>query len=250
MVNRIVNTRFPKLNTDNLVINSVQIDTSNSSTGQSLVFDGTKFAPSTISGGATVSNTAPSTPSVGDLWFDSTSASTYVYYDSSWVAVGPAIPDQIGELIAAKGDLIVANTASTATRLPVGSNGALLVANSSTTTGLEWSTSLTTRVTNLENLQIQAVSANSSIETAWAGKLIVLSPSANTTITFSTPALNMSLGSQLLFLNNSSFDITFAGSGVTLNTKSGQLKMDGQYSVVSFVKTDSTVFTGFGALKA
>lgn len=139
MINRVVNKRFPNLDTDNLVINSVQIDTSNASTSQALVFDGTKFAPGSVGGGATVSNTAPSSPSVGDFWFDSTDATTYVYYDSSWVAVGPAIPDQIGELIEAKGDLIVANTASTATRLGVGTNGYYLKANSSTATGLEWS---------------------------------------------------------------------------------------------------------------
>jgi hypothetical protein len=37
----------------------------------------------------TVSDTAPSSPSQGDLWFDSTTAITYVYYDSYWVEVGP-----------------------------------------------------------------------------------------------------------------------------------------------------------------
>ena len=41
-------------------------------------------------GGAsvTVSSTAPSTPSAGDLWFDNDTAATFIYYDSSWVEIG------------------------------------------------------------------------------------------------------------------------------------------------------------------
>lgn len=91
-----------------------------------------------------VSPTAPSSPAEGDLWFDSSEAATYVYYDSFWVAIGPGIPNQIEEIIAAKGDLIVADTPSTAIRLGVGSNGQVLTANSSTTSGLSWSNPLST----------------------------------------------------------------------------------------------------------
>jgi hypothetical protein len=38
-----------------------------------------------------VSETAPATPSAGDLWFNSTNLVTYIYYDSSWVELSPAI---------------------------------------------------------------------------------------------------------------------------------------------------------------
>ncbi len=34
------------------------------------------------------SATAPSTPSPGDIWFNTTTGSTYIYYDSYWVGVG------------------------------------------------------------------------------------------------------------------------------------------------------------------
>jgi hypothetical protein len=37
------------------------------------------------SGGITSSDTAPSSPSVGDQWFNSSTGKTYVYYDSYWV---------------------------------------------------------------------------------------------------------------------------------------------------------------------
>jgi hypothetical protein len=38
----------------------------------------------------TVSDTAPNSPTVGDLWFNSSNAATYIYYDSTWVEVGGA----------------------------------------------------------------------------------------------------------------------------------------------------------------
>ena len=36
-------------------------------------------------GSLTVSDTPPSSPTEGDLWYNSTDGSTYVYYDSFWV---------------------------------------------------------------------------------------------------------------------------------------------------------------------
>ncbi len=39
-------------------------------------------------GGATVSDTAPASPTAGQIWFNSANAKTFVYYDSSWVEVG------------------------------------------------------------------------------------------------------------------------------------------------------------------
>lgn len=35
----------------------------------------------------TVSDTAPAEPEIGDLWFDSSEAITYIYYDSFWVDI-------------------------------------------------------------------------------------------------------------------------------------------------------------------
>lgn len=54
--------------------------------------DGTTYSELGSGSGAslTVSDTAPSTPNEGDLWFDSTTAKTYVYFDSSWVEIGGA----------------------------------------------------------------------------------------------------------------------------------------------------------------
>jgi hypothetical protein len=40
--------------------------------------------------GVTVSDTAPVSPSNGDLWFNSASAATFIYYDSQWIEIGGA----------------------------------------------------------------------------------------------------------------------------------------------------------------
>jgi hypothetical protein len=49
--------------------------------------DGTNYTE-LGAGGATVSSSAPSTPTTGSLWFDSDDGKTYVYYDSAWVEIG------------------------------------------------------------------------------------------------------------------------------------------------------------------
>ena len=48
-------------------------------------------------GSITVSTTAPEEPGEGDLWFNSTNATTYIYYDGFWVEQSPAIAGPKGE---------------------------------------------------------------------------------------------------------------------------------------------------------
>jgi hypothetical protein len=60
----------------------------------------------TISAGVTVSETAPSSPSTGDQWFNSGNGKSYVYYDSFWVEVGvggATVPDMLNPLLLAFG---------------------------------------------------------------------------------------------------------------------------------------------------
>lgn len=70
-------------------------------------------------------------------------------------------------LVDAKGDLLVGTAADTADRLAVGTNGHVLVANSSTTTGLEWQAASSGSMTSLfsgslsgSSLDLQSISAD------------------------------------------------------------------------------------------
>lgn len=38
----------------------------------------------------TASDTAPSSPSAGDIWFESSTGKTYIRYDSYWIEIGAA----------------------------------------------------------------------------------------------------------------------------------------------------------------
>jgi hypothetical protein len=40
------------------------------------------------SGGASISANPPSSPTLGQIWFNSLNGKTYVYYDSFWIEIG------------------------------------------------------------------------------------------------------------------------------------------------------------------
>lgn len=74
-----------------LTVKTIEIDPAGATLGNALVYNGTKFAPSAAGGGGSsvsVSDNAPSSPSEGDLWFESDTGQMYVYYDSYWVEIG------------------------------------------------------------------------------------------------------------------------------------------------------------------
>ena len=93
-------------------------------------------------GGSTVSisDSAPSSPTAGALWFNSTSGATFIYYGSVWVEVGVAPFDQLLSTLDAKGDLLVGTADNTVTKLGAGSNNQVLTVDSTTASGLKWST--------------------------------------------------------------------------------------------------------------
>lgn len=56
--------------------------------GEALVFDGTEWVPTTVQtggGGAAVGPTPPSSPTIGDLWFDDSTGTLNVWDGSNWV---------------------------------------------------------------------------------------------------------------------------------------------------------------------
>jgi len=135
-----------------LVIDSIEIDTTGATSNQVLQYNGTKFAPTTLTSSgipstivdakgdliaATADDTVTRLPvgSTGQvLTVDSTETTGL-----KWAAVDDT--SKIAKsLVDAKGDLITATADDTPTRLAVGTDGQVLTADSSTGTGLAWST--------------------------------------------------------------------------------------------------------------
>jgi len=83
-----------------LFVDNIELNTSGATTDYVLAFDGTKFAPAPAPTGPTgptgpdrlsVSDSAPSSSNVGDLWFNSNQGRLFSYYDSTWVEISGAI---------------------------------------------------------------------------------------------------------------------------------------------------------------
>jgi hypothetical protein len=102
-------------------------------------------------GGATISDTPPSSPVTGQIWYESDTGKTFVYYDSFWIEIvgstgaqGPtgATGAEGGTTtLTTKGDLLT-RSASAVARLPVGAtNGHVLTVDSEEASGMKWAAS-------------------------------------------------------------------------------------------------------------
>ena len=84
-----------------LFVAGIQIDPTDAAVGDALVFNGTKFVSASVSSGNSsliVSDTPPAGAEQGDLWFESDTSQTYVYYNSNWVPVGIASVNSLDEI--------------------------------------------------------------------------------------------------------------------------------------------------------
>lgn len=83
--------------------------------------------------GVVTSSTRPASPYNGQLIYETDTRKVYIYNGTSWVEQPTA------GMVDAKGDLLVGTAADTAARLAVGSDGHVLVADSTATNGLSYS---------------------------------------------------------------------------------------------------------------
>jgi hypothetical protein len=89
---------------------------------------------------ASVQDSAPADPVSGQIWFNSLTGGTYVYYGTNWIEVGASPFSALVNTINAKGDLLVGTADNTLGGLTAGSANQVLTVDSSTATGLKWST--------------------------------------------------------------------------------------------------------------
>jgi hypothetical protein len=79
--------------------NSPTLNQEFTANGRTWIWNGTVWSAKIIDTSVSrydVQDTAPTSPTSGDVWFNSTNARTYVYYDSAWVESNPALDGKSG----------------------------------------------------------------------------------------------------------------------------------------------------------
>ena len=95
-----------------------------------------RFATATARNNAFIGDGAPTLEEGRVCYLDSTNELQF-YSGSAWVSINS---EAVINIITTKGDLVAGTAASTIARLGVGGNDTFLIADSSTATGLKWST--------------------------------------------------------------------------------------------------------------
>jgi len=63
--------------------------------GRSWAWDGSTWSARILATRA-ISDTAPTSPSIGDEWFNSATGRLYTYYDSYWIEIGASVAGAAG----------------------------------------------------------------------------------------------------------------------------------------------------------
>lgn len=164
----------------------------------------------------------------------------------------------------AKGDIISASADNTPAILSVGTNGQVLSANSSTTSGLQWTTPEVTlsNSATLTNKTLTApvinVAFNSQIGTTYAltlsdnGKVVEVSNLLPITVSIPTNSTAFPIGAQITVLQSGTGQITFAASNPATTTVNGTpgLKLRTQWSSAVLLKRDTEQWVVLGDVVA
>ena len=187
------------------------------------------------------------------------------FFRNGVTTANAAIP---ASTLTTKGDLL-ARTTATLQRLPVGSNGQVLTADSTATVGLSWST-LTNEVPSQTGNGGKYLKTDGSTA-SWANVDITVSTATGTTytpavtdvnklvqlsnanpITVTVPASVFSAGQQVNIQQTGAGQVTVQGDGTTTITSTGASgpapKTRAQYSAATIVCTSSNNFTVIGDL--
>jgi hypothetical protein len=109
---------------------------------------------------------------------------------------------------------------------------------------------ITKKLADISQLPIVAVSGDKSLSLSDAGKIQLASAAAVITVPPNS-SVAFGVGTQIIIMSSTANDVAVAaGEGVTIRSKSGNLKVDGQYVGVTLIKTDTDTWYLIGALKA
>ena len=192
-------------------------------------------------------------------------SSDLVFFRDGVTTADAAIP---ASTLTTKGDLL-SRTTATLQRVPVGSNGQVLTADSTATLGLNWTT-LTNEIPSQTGNSGKFLKTNGSAA-SWANVDITISTATGTTytpavtdvnklvqlsnaasITVTVPAAVFSAGQQVNIQQTGAGQVTVQGDGTTVLTSTGASgpapKTRAQYSAATIVCTSSNNFTVIGDL--
>lgn len=185
------------------------------------------------------------------------------YFRNGVITANDAIPKST---LTTKGDLLTRTTA-TLQRLPIGSNGQVLTADSTSTVGITWAT-LTNEVPSQTGNSGKYLKTDGSTA-SWANVDITISTATGTTytpavtdvnklvqlnnasaITVTVPASVFSAGQQVNIQQIGAGQVTVQGDGTTTITSTGATlttpKTRAQYSAATIICTSSNNFTVIG----
>jgi hypothetical protein len=174
---------------------------------------------------------------------------TYIYDSGTdtWIPLGVAahthdfLPFTV---LNAKGDIITATGNDAPTVLSLGSNGQFLAVNTSTASGLEW-TSYLNITFNQQTGTSYTLSATDS------GRLVELSNTSAITLTVPlNSSVSIPVGTQVNIAQTNTGQVTVVGaSGVVVNASPG-LKLRTQWSFATLIKRSTDTWLLVGDLSA
>jgi hypothetical protein len=167
--------------------------------------------------------------------------------DATFFTTGVATADGAipKSLVTTKGDIIVATASATPARLGAGSNSQVLTADSTTATGLKWSTPATTDL--IFNAQ---TGTTYSLVAGDLNKLVTLSNGSSINLT--VPNGVFTTGQQINIQQLGLGQVNVISDGTTVLTSTGAVstapKLRAQYSAATIICTGTNTFTVVGDL--
>lgn len=200
-----------------------------------------------------ISETEPTEPNEGNVWFNSTNGRAYIFYDLTWVDLNPGIagPQGVSGVISSSeapedtSVLWVDVTEEPDVPVPAGGDAGQVLSKITTTDyDTQWVDAVSVIADSTisdEKLAVPSgryrsvfpVSTSSSVTYIERGRLVTTTASSAITITIDAPLFS---GDRIDFIQDGTGQVTFAaGSGVTLNSKDSKFKTNGRYSAVTAV---------------